>query len=90
MPAAECSVNLVWAVFLADDTGHIVAAPVVPVPSGESDDVLIRKERQAVLGVPVVGFILAPVEEAHLLASALPGPVTIVVVAVRTLIFLER
>ena len=73
---------MVLTLFLTNDAGHVVAAPVVPVPRPEPKDVLVDQVGHAVLAPPVVGLVVHPVEKVHLPPVTDPRPVAVVAVAV--------
>ena len=47
---------------LANVPSCTVTVPVIPVPNSKSKDVLVLKEGEAVLAVPVIGLIPHPVK----------------------------
>jgi len=52
------------------------------VQDTKSKDVLVLEEGEAVLAVPVVGLVLHPVKPGNLCSVVIPGPVSVLVIAV--------
>jgi len=65
---------------LTNYTGNIIAAPVIPGPISEAENILVDQVGHAVLSVPVVWLIDHPVKEFNLAARVSPCPVAIVAV----------
>merc|ERR1711973_127969 len=69
---------------LADEPGGLLTIPVIPAPDTKSKDILVFQESEAVLSVPIVRLVLHPVEPFDFNAIVIPGPVAIVVIAMRS------
>merc|ERR1712156_1034760 len=67
-----------------DKPGELVTIPVVPMVDTEPNRVPPFEESQAILSVPIVRLVPHPIVPCNLSPSMIPGPVAVVVVAVRT------